>query len=307
MAKYLDPKADLTFKKVFAEHKDLMISFLNALLPLGRDQQIASVEYLPAELVPENPLQKDTIVDVRCVDQFGRTFIVEMQMIWTKEFMQRVLLNASKAYARQIDKGGNYTDLKPVFSLNLVNDVFRRDTDDYYHDYGIMDFKFPDHVIEGMHMIFFELPKFTPHSFTEKKMQALWLRYLTEIDEKTEAAPQELLDNPETKKALEIVQESAYSRAQIDGYDHFWDMVSVERTLMTAAKRRGLEEGRAEGRIEGRAEGLVEGRAEGRIEGRAEGIKQASLDNARVMKKDGMSVGLISKYTGLTPEEIEGL
>lgn len=299
MAKYLDPKADLTFKKVFAEHKDLMISFLNALLPLGRDQQIASVEYLPAELVPENPLQKDTIVDVRCVDQFGRTFIVEMQMIWTKEFMQRVLLNASKAYARQIDKGGNYTDLKPVFSLNLVNDVFRRDTDDYYHDYGIMDFKFPDHVIEGMHMIFFELPKFTPHSFTEKKMQALWLRYLTEIDEKTEAAPQELLDNPETKKALEIVQESAYSRAQIDGYDHFWDMVSVERTLMTAAKRRGLEEGRAEGRIEGRAEGLVEGRAEG--------IKQASLDNARVMKKDGMSVGLISKYTGLTPEEIEGL
>ena len=32
--KYLDPKADLTFKKVFGEHKNLMISFLNALLPL---------------------------------------------------------------------------------------------------------------------------------------------------------------------------------------------------------------------------------------------------------------------------------
>ena len=31
MAKYLDPKADLTFKKVFGEHKELVISFLNAL------------------------------------------------------------------------------------------------------------------------------------------------------------------------------------------------------------------------------------------------------------------------------------
>ena len=33
MKKYLDPKADLTFKKVFGEHKDLVISFMNALLP----------------------------------------------------------------------------------------------------------------------------------------------------------------------------------------------------------------------------------------------------------------------------------
>ena len=31
--RYLDPKADLTFKKVFGEHKDLLISLLNALLP----------------------------------------------------------------------------------------------------------------------------------------------------------------------------------------------------------------------------------------------------------------------------------
>ena len=31
--KYLDPKADMTFKKVFGEHEDLVISFLNSLLP----------------------------------------------------------------------------------------------------------------------------------------------------------------------------------------------------------------------------------------------------------------------------------
>ena len=31
--KYLDPKADLTFKKVFGEHQDLVISFLNASWP----------------------------------------------------------------------------------------------------------------------------------------------------------------------------------------------------------------------------------------------------------------------------------
>jgi hypothetical protein len=79
--RYLDPKADLTFKHVFGEHPDLVISLLNALLPLNPRHEIREIEYLPAELVPENPLRKNSIVDVRCRDAEGRQFIVEMQMI----------------------------------------------------------------------------------------------------------------------------------------------------------------------------------------------------------------------------------
>ena len=65
--RYLDPKADLTFKHVFGEHPDLVISLLNALLPLNPRHEIREIEYLPAELVPENPLRKNSIVDVRCL------------------------------------------------------------------------------------------------------------------------------------------------------------------------------------------------------------------------------------------------
>ena len=43
MAKYLDPKADLTFKKIFSNHPDLLISLLNSLLPLDADRQIESI------------------------------------------------------------------------------------------------------------------------------------------------------------------------------------------------------------------------------------------------------------------------
>ena len=42
--KYLNPKADLTFKRVFGEHPDLVMSLLNALLPLTADQEIADIE-----------------------------------------------------------------------------------------------------------------------------------------------------------------------------------------------------------------------------------------------------------------------
>lgn len=151
--------------------------------------------------------------------------------------MKRVLLNATKAYSRQLDKGDHYEDIQPVYSLNLVNDTFRDDTEDFYHDYGVMDVKNPDQTIDEMHLIFIELPKFKPHSFHDKKMMVLWLRYLTEIDEKTRQAPAELLENPDTCKALDIVRESAFTEAQMAGYEHFWDAVSTERTLVGAVER----------------------------------------------------------------------
>lgn len=62
--KYLDPKTDLTFKKIFYKHPDLLISLLNALLPLSDDEQIKSIKYLPTELVPQLYLHKNSIVDV---------------------------------------------------------------------------------------------------------------------------------------------------------------------------------------------------------------------------------------------------
>ncbi len=58
--KYLDPKADLTFKKIFGNHPKRLISLLNALLPLSEEEQIHEIEYLPTELVPELEGHKNT-------------------------------------------------------------------------------------------------------------------------------------------------------------------------------------------------------------------------------------------------------
>ena len=142
----------------------------------------------------------------------------------------------------------------------------------------------------------------------------LWLRFLTEIGENTKVAPKELMDNPETRKALDIVEKSAYSDAQMAYYDHFWDMVSVERTLHSSVRRErekgkaeGLAEGRAEGRAEGMAEGLQQGKAEGLQQGKAEGAHNNAIASAKIMKADGMPIPLIAKYTGLSEEQVSKL
>ena len=278
--KYLNPKADLTFKKIFGEHEDLVMSLLNALLPLDEGKQIEHVEYLTPEMVPENPGKKNSIVDVRCKETGGRHFIVEMQMNWNNEFEQRVILNASKAVIKQLKGSEDYSLLQPVYALNLINDVgFDAGPDEFYHDYAIVNVAHTDRIIEGLRFVFVELPKFKPQTIKEKKMAVLWLRFLTEIDRDTVEAPAELLENPETAKALQILEESAYSEAELYAYEHYWDGVYYER----GAIRHGYKQGMAQG------------------------IEDNRRDNARRMKADGMSAELIAKYTGLTVEVINSL
>lgn len=286
--KYLNPKADLTFKKVFGEHPDLVMSLLNALLPLDEGKRIEHVEYLTPEMVPENPGKKNSIVDVRCRETGGRHFIVEMQMNWNNEFQQRVVLNAAKAVVKQLGTSEDYSLLQPVYALNLINDVgFDAGPDEFYHDYAIVNVEHSDRIIEGLRFVFVELPKFKPQTIKERKMAVLWLRFLTEIDRDTDEIPAELLENPDTSKALKILEKSAYNEAELRAYEYYWDAVYNER----GAIRHGYKQGLAEGRAEGRAEGFV----------------AANRENARKMKDDGMPTELIAKYTGLDIETINCL
>lgn len=282
--KYLNPKADLIFKLVFGEHEDLMMSLLNALLPLDSDGQITSLEYVTPEMVPENPSKKNSIVDVRCTDQKGRQFIVEMQLHWNEGFKQRVIFNASKAVVKQLKQGEDYTLIQPVYSLNFINEgMFQPDTDEFYHDFAIVNVEHSDRIIEGLRFVFVELPKFKPQNIAEKKMAVLWLRFLTEISEATEEAPVELLENEETRKALSIVEKSSMSEGQLYAYEQFWDAVVNERVLIRGGFKMGM------------------------AQGEAIGIEKTNRKNALNFKKLGVDIETISKATGLTIEEIESL
>ena len=305
--KYLDPKADLTFKLIF-EHEDLLISLLNALLPLDEGKQIEHIEYLPAELVPENPGKKNSVVDVRCRETGGRHFIVEMQLNWNNEFRHRVILNAAKAVVKQLKPGEEYKLVQPVYSLNLINDTgFESAPDDFYHDYAIVDVAHNDRIIEGLRFVFIELPKFKPKTIAERKMAVLWLRFLTEINSTTEEAPAELLENPETAKALKLLEKSAYNEGQLEAYDRFWDAVYRERVFYDDGYKKGQAAGWADGREAGLAAGRAAGMAEGRSAGIAEGADKANRDNAQKMKAKGFAVEDIAEITGLTIEAINSL
>ena len=313
MAKYLNPKADLTFKKVFGEHPNLVISLLNALLPLKDDERVERIEYWPAEKIPRRTeAEKDSIVDVCCHDNKSREFIVEMQMTWTDSFKKRVLLNASKAYVAQSEVGEVYQRLQPVYALNFVNAPMNLGTEGYYHHYQLVHQELSDEVIDGLQLVFIELPKFKPQSFSEKKMQVLWLRFLTEINEQTLEAPTELLENPEVSEALKIVEIAAYTRDEMRAYDKFWDIISTRKTeiydyeLKLEKVKADYEE--AKSKVEEARAEVEEARAEAedaRVE--AEEAKSKLFQTVRNLKAIGFTIEQVAEATGLSVEQIERL
>ena len=289
MAHYLDPKNDLTFKRVFGEHKHLCMSLLNSMLPLKKP--IVSIEYQTGELIPElADVLRHTIVDVRCTDEDGRQFIVEMQLFWSDSFKKRVLLNASKAYIKQLDKAEKFRLLQPVFALNFVNETFENDPgmkDDYFHHYKIVNIKDTEKQIEGLEFVFIELPKFKPQNRVESKLHELWLRFLTEINEQTQEIPRELLENEHLFEAVGYMERGAYTKAELATYDKFRDAIMTELSVIDDA--------------------MVKGRAEGRAEGLAEGKVEEKLEIAKKLIATGMPLDQITAVTNLAMEELKTL
>jgi len=289
MAHYLDPKNDLTFKRVFGEHKHLCMSLINSMLQL--EKPVVNIEYQTNELIPElTDVLRNTIVDVRCIDSDGQQFIVEMQLFWSESFKSRVLLNASKAYVMQLDKAEKIKLLQPVYALNFVNEIFEKSPEmekEYYHHYKIVNIRNTEKQIKGLEFLFIELPKFRPENRAEKKLHELWLRFLTEINESTVEVPAELLKDDHIREAIGYMERGAYTKEQLQTYDKWKINMLTERGM--------IDDAREEGKIEGKEEGKIEGKIEEKHE------------IALTMLKDGMSVEIVCKYTGLSKQQIEEL
>ena len=88
--KYLDPKADLTFKKIFGNHPDRLKNLLNTLQSLNEDELIQQQQYLPT--TEELEISGFTDAELRAYDKF-----------WDSVSVERTLMD--DRYQKGIEKG----------------------------------------------------------------------------------------------------------------------------------------------------------------------------------------------------------
>ena len=77
--KYLDPKADLTFKKIFGNHPDRLKNLLNSLQSLNEDELIQQQQYLPT--TEELEISGFSDAELRAYDKFWDSVSVERTLI----------------------------------------------------------------------------------------------------------------------------------------------------------------------------------------------------------------------------------
>ena len=77
--KYLDPKADLTFKKIFGNHPDRLKNLLNTLQSLNEDELIQQQQYLPT--TEELEISGFSDAELRAYDKFWDSVSVERTLI----------------------------------------------------------------------------------------------------------------------------------------------------------------------------------------------------------------------------------
>ena len=84
-----------------------------------------------------------------------------------------------------------------------------------------------------------ELEKFQPATWTERKLAALWLRFLKEVNEGMRELPQELAENKQINRAAELCLEAGFTPTELAAYDAYWDWVRTEKTIREGSLARG--------------------------------------------------------------------
>ncbi len=241
--KFVDPKTDIAFKKIFGNqaHKNILIEFLNELLEL--EYPIADVEISNAYQPPRLEGLKETTLDIKAKDSSGREFIVEMQVEKEIAFYKRAMYYSSKAYSQQLDKTEKYHLLKPVIFLGILDfSIFDHAAPCSRH--LILNSENQSHDLKDLEFNFIELPKFTKQEHELETISDKWLFFIQQADN-LDHIP-ENADTAALQQAYEIAQQHRWTRQELDVYDYQGLQLGKTRGMIETAHIEGKQEGKIE-------------------------------------------------------------
>jgi predicted transposase/invertase (TIGR01784 family) len=278
VTKFLDPKNDFAFKKIFGteRNKAILVQFLNDILCFAEGAKICDVTFLKPAQDPDIASKKQSIVDVLCVDQRGTQYIVEMQVARVDGFEKRAQYYAAKAYSGQMNNGAAYASLKEIIFLAIVDFTMFPDKPDYKSDHVILDRVSYTHDLKDFSFTFLELPKF--HKAVDELSTTVekWMYFFKHA---SHTNPDELekltADDTAIRKAYEVLDQFFWSEEDLRTYEQELKSQLDEQAILSAVRK----------------------------EGRAEGIQEV----AKNLRDQGMDIQAIVLATGLSPEEITRL
>ena len=288
--RYVNFYTDFAFKKLFGTemNKDLLISFLNALLQ-GREV-VLDVNYLNTEHLGTQEYDRRAVFDVYCKNDKGEVFLVEMQKGEQQFFKDRSIYYSTFAIREQAPRGEWNYELKGVYTIGILNFCFDKEREgNYYHEVKLMDTATKEVFYDKLVFIYLEMPKFTKQ---ENELESLFDKWLYVIRNLAALMGRpRVLQEKVFAHLFEAAEIAKFSRVERYEYEESLKAYRDWFSVMATAELRGEERGKEKG--------LKEGLEKGRIEER--------LRNARGLKARGVDAEIIAQVTGLSVDDILGL
>lgn len=244
--KFADPKNDIAFKKIFGndQHKNILISFLNAVLDFSGDNTIVAVTLANPYQVPKIPELKETILDIKATNQKGNTFIVEMQRKDLGNFNKRSLYYTSKAYVNQLDKGNDYNKLKKVYFIGIVNFIIFEHPN-FISRHLIINQETGLQDLSDFEFSFIELPKFNKDLEALKSILDKWIYFIKNVENLTMIP--ENYQHKDFKEAFNVATQTTWNKQELEIYDYVSLKEFDDINALQTAKNKGIEQGIEQG------------------------------------------------------------
>jgi predicted transposase/invertase (TIGR01784 family) len=287
ITKFLDPKNDVAFRRIFGseKNKDILIHFINDVLEFKDGDKIKEVTFLSTITIPEIAAKKQSVVDVLCKDENGVQLIIEMQVSPQEGFEKRAQYYAAKAYSRQLNKGkeegARYVDLKAVIFIAISDNIIFKDKIFYKSDHIILDKESYTHDLKDFSFTFIELPKFKITNIELlSNIIEKWCYFFKNANKTSEADLRKLIGS-------DLVIERAYE--ELNQFN--W----TEEELLTYEQetKRIMDNKAAEDYM------LKQAKAEGKAE--------RDMEIALNLLRQNLSLDIISSATGLSHNELKEL
>ena len=284
--RYINPYTDFGFKKLFGTemNKDLLISFLNALLD-NSEREIEDVQYLNGENLGDGYGDRRSVFDVYCMTRDGSRFIVEMQKAEQAYFKDRSVYYATTPIRQQAPKGEWDYRLDDIYTVGILNFEFPHGeypADSYRHEIKLKDVE-DNHVFyEKLTFIYLEMPKFTKTEDELVTMFDKWMFVLHNLYRLLER-PKALQDRI-FQKLFDQAEIARYSDSERRQYEEskkvFWDNFSVLKT----AEQKGIQKGLQQGKLEG--------------------VHQEKIDTVRRLQSMGLTIEQIAQGADIAVDDV---
>ena len=292
---FLDVRTDYAFKKVFGseESKDILISFLNAIVYNDSPHKIKDLTITDPYNIPMIKGVKDTFVDVKAILDNDTKVIIEMQVLNHKGFEKRVLYNAAKNYSIQLNKKEQYHLLNPVIALTIADFNMFKDSSSVITRYKLLEKESFIEYSGDIELIFVELPKFDKDIDELEDIKDEWIYFIKNAGS-LEYIPKDL--DKCIVAALQNANEANLTKDELEAQHKRKEFISIQKRAILKAKEDGLEMGFEKGIEQGIKKGIEQGIEQGKIDTAITMMKEFDIPIESVAKKLNISVDELKRY-----------